>query len=119
MEDDLDGLDPEIFKKLKMNGLVLAEDEVISGLDRTTVSLPMSYTSTGLFRKGSSIASENEFALLDAYVKRRSLISGRQYWMVMQKFLLMRWGTGMLALTVRIRGHVDLTARYRDMSFAD
>ena len=32
MEDDLDGLDPEIFKKLKMNGLVLAEDEVISGL---------------------------------------------------------------------------------------
>ena len=71
MEDDLDGLDPEIFKKLKMNGLVLAEDEVISGLDRTTVSLPMSYTSTGLFRKGSSIASENEFALLDAYVKKK------------------------------------------------
>ena len=71
MEDDLDGLDSEIFKKLKMNGLVLAEDEVISGLDRTTVSLPMSYTSTGLFRKGSSIASENEFALLDAYVKKK------------------------------------------------
>ena len=71
MEDDLDGLDPEIFKKLKMNGLVLAEDEVISGLDRTTVSLPMAYTSTGLFRKGSSIASENEFALLDAYVKKK------------------------------------------------
>ena len=71
MEDDLDRLDPEIFKKLKMNGLVLAEDEVISGLDRTTVSLPMSYTSTGLFRKGSSIASENEFALLDAYVKKK------------------------------------------------
>ena len=71
MEDDLGGLDPEIFKKLKMNGLVLAEDEVISGLDRTTVSLPMSYTSTGLFRKGSSIASENEFALLDAYVKKK------------------------------------------------
>ena len=71
MEDDLDRLDSEIFKKLKMNGLVLAEDEVISGLDRTTVSLPMSYTSTGLFRKGSSIASENEFALLDAYVKKK------------------------------------------------
>ena len=71
MEDDLDRLDPEIFKKLKMNGLVLAEDEVISGLDRTTVSLPMAYTSTGLFRKGSSIVSENEFALLDAYVKKK------------------------------------------------
>ena len=71
MEDDLDRLDPEIFKKLKMNGLVLAEDEVISGLDRTTVSLPMAYTSTGLFRKGYSIDSENEFALLDAYVKKK------------------------------------------------
>ncbi len=51
MEDDLDRLDPEIFKKLKMNGLVLAEDEVISGLSTTTVSLPMAYTSTGLFGK--------------------------------------------------------------------
>ena len=58
-------------KSVGDNGLVLAEDEVISGLDRTTVSLPMSYTSTGLFRKGSSIASENEFALLDAYVKEK------------------------------------------------
>ena len=32
----------------------------------------------------------------------------------MQKFRLMRWAIGMHERTVSIRGHVDLTARYRD-----
>ena len=71
MEDDLDGLDPEIFKKLKMNGLVMADREVIEGLDKTTISLPLSYTTKGELRKGSSVADEQGFALLDAYVKKK------------------------------------------------
>ena len=71
MEDDLDGLDPEIFKKLKMNGLVLADRDVIEGLDKTTISLPLSYTTKGELRKGSSVADEQGFALLDAYVKKK------------------------------------------------
>ena len=40
MQDDLHGLDTEIFKKLKMNGLVMADRDVIEGLDKTTISLP-------------------------------------------------------------------------------
>ena len=71
MEDDLDGLDPEIFKKLKMNGLVMADRDVIEGLDKTTISLPLSYTTKGELRKGSSVADEQGFALLDAYVKKK------------------------------------------------
>ena len=71
MEDDLDGLDPEIFKKLKMNGLVMADRDVIEGLDKTTISLPLSYTTKGELRKGSSVADEQGFALLGAYVKKK------------------------------------------------
>lgn len=71
MEDDLDELDPEIFKKLKMNGLVMKDDEVIHNLDHTTISLPLSYTTKGALRKGSSVANEGQFELLDSYVKKK------------------------------------------------
>ena len=71
MEEDLDELDPEIFKKLKMNGLVMEDRDVIESLDRTTISLPLSYTTKGTLRKGASVASETEFELLDAYVKKK------------------------------------------------
>ena len=71
MEEDLDELDPETFKKLKMNGLVMDDRDVIENLDRTTISLPLSYTTKGTLRKGSSVASETEFELLDAYVKKK------------------------------------------------
>lgn len=71
MEEDLDSLDPEILKKLKMNGLVAADDEIIHKLDATTVSLPLSYTTKGTLRKGSSVANENEFEVLNAYVKKK------------------------------------------------
>ena len=82
LEDDLDELNPEIFKKLKMNGLVMKDDHVIECLDKTTVSLPLSYTTKGTLRKGASVADETQFALLDEYVKkkitdiRESIMSG-------------------------------------------
>ena len=71
LEDDLDELNPEIFKKLKMNGLVTKDDHVIECLDKTTVSLPLSYTTKGTLRKGASVADETQFALLDEYVKKK------------------------------------------------
>ena len=82
LEDDLDELNPEIFKKLKMNGLVMKDDHVIECLDKTTVSLPLSYTTKGTLKKGASVADETQFALLDEYVKkkitdiRESIMSG-------------------------------------------
>ena len=107
MEDDLDGLDPEIFKKLKMNGLVMADRDVIEGLDKTTISLPLSYTTKGELRKGSSVADEQGFALLGAYVKkkitdiREAILDGNA------EVRLMRWAIGMHVRTARIRGHAD------------
>ena len=71
LQDDLDELDPEIMKKLKMNGLVSSDPEVIRKLDSSCVSLPLSYTTKGALRKGSSVASPERFHLLNDYVKKK------------------------------------------------
>lgn len=71
LQDDLDELDPEIMKKLKMNGLVSSDPEVIRKLDASCVSLPLSYTTKGALRKGSSVASPERFHLLNDYVKKK------------------------------------------------
>lgn len=51
LQEDLDELDPEIMKKLKMNGLVSSAPEVIRKLDASYASLPLAYTSKGALRK--------------------------------------------------------------------
>lgn len=71
LQEDLDELDPEIMKKLKMNGLVSSAPEVIRKLDASYVSLPLAYTSKGALRKGSSVASPERFRLLNDYVKKK------------------------------------------------
>ena len=71
LQEDLDELDPEIMKKLKMNGLVSSDPDVIQKLDASVASLPLSYTTKGALRKGSSVASPQRFRLLNAYVKKK------------------------------------------------
>ena len=71
LQDDLDQIDPEILKKLKMNGLVLADDEVIDKIDHTTSSIPVTYNKSGGYRKGSSVASEKQFQLLNDFVQKK------------------------------------------------
>lgn len=71
LQEDLDELDPEIMKKLKMNGLVSSDPEVIQKLDVSYASLPLAYTSKGALRKGSSVASPERFRLLNDYVKKK------------------------------------------------
>ena len=82
LQDDLDQIDPEIMKKLKMNGLVLADDEVIHKMDSRVSSIPVSYNKNGSYRKGSSVATEREFQLLGEFVQKkvqdvtRSILAG-------------------------------------------
>ena len=71
VQEDLDELDPEIMKKLKMNGLVSSDPDVIRKLDSSFVSLPLSYTTKGALRKGSSVASPQRFRILNEYVKKK------------------------------------------------
>ena len=54
-----------------MNGLVSSDPDVIQKLDASAASLPLSYTTKGALRKGSSVASPQRFRRLNAYVKKK------------------------------------------------
>ncbi len=54
-----------------MNGLAQADRDVIQDLDRTTISLPLSHTTKGIFRKNSSVADRTQFAVLGRYVRTK------------------------------------------------
>ena len=120
LQEDLDELDPEIMKKLKMNGLVSSDPDVIQKLDASAASLPLSYTTKGALRKGSSVASPQRFRLLNAYVKKKitevqdSILTGKAdaspYEIGNRK---------MPAPTVHTRAAVDLTVRSRAMNSGD
>lgn len=71
VEEDLEELDSEILKKLKMSGIAVSDSEIIQKLDSTTASLPLAYTTKGALRKGSSVTDEKGFHLLNDYVKKK------------------------------------------------
>ncbi len=54
-----------------MNGLVQADAELAAKLDETLASLPVGLNKDGSFRKTSSVASKERFALLGTYVKNK------------------------------------------------
>lgn len=71
IQEDLQELERKIYKELKMNGLVNSSDNIIHKIDAGASSLPVSFTKDGGFRKGSSVASREQFQLLNQYVKNK------------------------------------------------
>ena len=71
MEADMEMVAPQLLKELKMNGLLAADSGLIRKMDRTLASLPVSFNKDGSFRKTSSIATKEQFRLLNAYVKKK------------------------------------------------
>ena len=61
----------KILKELKMNGLLLADEEVVSAMDGSLESLPVSFNKDGSFSKRSSVASREQFSILQSYVKKK------------------------------------------------
>jgi ATP-dependent helicase/nuclease subunit B len=82
MEADVEEVGDKILKELKMNGLVQADPEVAQKLDATFSSLPVALNKDGSFRKTSSVATREQFALLGEYVRdkiakiRESILAG-------------------------------------------
>ena len=68
---DIQSLEEEILKELKMNGLAQADPEVVQKLDQSLRSLPVALNKDGSFRKGSGVVSREQFALLNRYVKKK------------------------------------------------
>lgn len=71
IRDDLQNLEKKIYKELKMNGLVNSSDDIIYKIDAGASSLPVSFKKDGGFRKGSSVATREQFQLLNQYVKNK------------------------------------------------
>ncbi|MFY4774271.1 helicase-exonuclease AddAB subunit AddB [Metabacillus sp. RGM 3146] len=70
----LDKIEEEIFKKFKMKGLLLGDEETVQLMDLTLDGSSSQIVSAGLkkgggFRSDSSIASEEEFSLLRNHVR--------------------------------------------------
>ncbi|MCD7034891.1 helicase-exonuclease AddAB subunit AddB [Metabacillus sp. GX 13764] len=71
----LDKIEEEIFKKFKMKGLLLGDEEAVQMMDLTLDGNASQIISAGFkkgggFRAGSSIASEEEFSLLRSHVRK-------------------------------------------------
>ena len=71
MDADIHLVEEKILKELKMNGLVQADLELIKRMDRNYKSLPVEVNKSGTFRKGSSVATTEQFQALQKYVKKK------------------------------------------------
>ena len=70
-EADVERVTEKILKELKMNGLVQADQEVAVKMDKSLSSIPVSLNRDGSFRKTSSVASREQFEILNRYVKKK------------------------------------------------
>lgn len=71
MEADIHSVEERLLKELKMNGLVQADKEVVLRMDRNQISVPAAFNKDGSFRKTSSVATREQFAALNRYVKKK------------------------------------------------
>ncbi|WP_455503273.1 helicase-exonuclease AddAB subunit AddB [Blautia sp.] len=82
MDADVEAVQQKVLKELKMNGLVQADRDLVEKMDSSLVSLPVSFNKDGSFRKNSSVATREQFDILNRYVKnkishiRKSIMSG-------------------------------------------
>ena len=68
---DVERVQDQMLKKLKMNGLVQADDDVSIKIDETLASIPVSRNKDGSFSRRSSVASRQQFDALGEYVRRK------------------------------------------------
>ena len=69
MNADMGEVGEKILKELKMNGLSSDDPRLVRKMDATAKSLPVSFNKDGSFRKGSSVATREQFELLNHFVK--------------------------------------------------
>lgn len=82
IDADVELVQQKVLKELKMNGLVQADRDLVEKMDSSLVSLPVSFNKDGSFRKNSSVATREQFDVLNHYVKtkishiRQSILDG-------------------------------------------
>lgn len=82
IDADVELVQQKVLKELKMNGLVQADRDLVEKMDSSLVSLPVSFNKDGSFRRNSSVATREQFDVLNRYVKtkishiRQSILDG-------------------------------------------
>ena len=71
IQADVEQVRQKLLRELKMNGLVQADMELAGKMDESLVSLPVSRNKDGSFRRGSSVATREQFGLLHTYIKKK------------------------------------------------
>lgn len=69
--EDLAEMEKKILGNLKMNGLVLDDPEVAQRMDSTGETLPVRFKKDGSFYAGSSVASREQFALMENFTGKK------------------------------------------------
>ncbi len=72
IETDMESVNEEILKSLKMNGLVQKDPEIAQKIDKSLVSIPVSYKKDGGIKKGSSVADNQQFWILDQLCEKEN-----------------------------------------------
>ena len=71
IDADVEKVSTDVLKKLKMNGLVQEDEQMIRKMDKSLMSLPVRFKMDGSFDKRSSTASREKFEVLERYVKTK------------------------------------------------
>ena len=71
IDADLETVSSGIMKELKMNGLVQSDPDIVQKMDSSLSSIPVTFNKDGSFRKNSSVASSEQFAVLGRYVRTK------------------------------------------------
>ena len=71
IDADLETVSSGIMKELKMNGLVQSDPDIVQKMDSSLSSIPVTFNKDGSFRKNSSVASREQFAVLGRYVRTK------------------------------------------------
>ena len=109
IDADIETVQEKVLKELKMNGLVLKDKELVQKMDSSLVSIPVSFNKDGSFRKNSSVASKEQFDILNRYVKTKISHIKTAYAAVRTV------GTGIfLSQHIRRRGRIEASERGRD-----
>ncbi|MGI6070511.1 MAG: helicase-exonuclease AddAB subunit AddB [Blautia sp.] len=71
MKKDLEGVEKKLLGALQMNGVVLNDTQVAQLLDATGETIPVRYKKDGSFYSNSSVITEEQFALLEEFSKKK------------------------------------------------
>lgn len=71
IDADVEAVSAGLMKELKMNGLVQADAELVHRMDNSLGSIPVAFNKDGSFRKNSSVADREQFAVLGRYVRTK------------------------------------------------